>query len=134
MLPAAVPIQTVDDSDAVADEADRWKRMDKYVIESFTDDDGVINEMALHYKHRSSFPLHYCVFKQVSSHLSHEANTERLFSLAGALSDGNGKMCPDNLATWTSIGANMDIYKPSADLIFKRYFKNLSAGSEEAEA
>lgn len=63
VLPAAVPIQAVDDSDVVVDEADRWKRMDKYVIESFTDDDGVINEMALHYKHRTSFPLHYCVFK-----------------------------------------------------------------------
>lgn len=43
-------------------------------------------------------------------------------------------MNPDNLATWTSIGANMEIYKPSTDLIFKRYFKNFSAGSEEAEA
>ena len=43
-------------------------------------------------------------------------------------------MNPDNLATWTSIGANMEIYKPSADLILKRYYKNFSAGSEDAEA
>ena len=46
------------------------------------------------YKLRNAFPLHYIVFKQVSSHLCHEANTEQLFSLAGGLSDDNGKMDP----------------------------------------
>ena len=45
-------------------------------------------------KLRNAFPLHYIVFKQVSSHLCHEANTEQLFSLAGGLSDDNGKMDP----------------------------------------
>ena len=54
-----------------------------------------MNEFALLYKQRHAFPLHYTVFRQVSSHLAHEANTEQLFSLAGGLSEDNGKMdCP----------------------------------------
>ena len=52
-------------------------------INEFMDKDSIINEFALVYKLRNAFPLHYAVFKQVSSHLCHEANTEQLFSLAG---------------------------------------------------
>ena len=63
-------------------------------IDEFKDNDGIINEFALLYKLRNAFPLHYIVFKQVSSHLCHEANTEQLFSLADGLSDDNGKMDP----------------------------------------
>ena len=59
-------------------------------IDEFKDNDGIINEFALLYKLRNAFPLHYIVFK----HLCHEANTEQLFSLAGGLSDDNGKMDP----------------------------------------
>ena len=50
---------------------------------------GMLNEFVLMYTVRSKFPLHYTVFKQVSGHLPHEANTEQLFSLAGRLSDPN---------------------------------------------
>ena len=58
----------------------------------------------------------------------YRSNTERLFSLAGNLSDDNGKMYPENLATWTSVGANMGIYKPSVDQVMKRYFMLFSNG------
>ena len=81
----------------------------------------MINEMALHYAKRHCFPLHYRVFKQVTSHLCHEGNTEQTFSLAGALSDDNGKMNPENLSVWTSIGGNLKVYKPSKEAIMKRY-------------
>ena len=33
------------------------------------------------------FPLHFIVFKQVSSHIPHEGNVEQLFSRSGYLSD-----------------------------------------------
>ena len=107
--------------DVVTDEMHRWKRLDNFTITDFNDDDDVVNEMALLYKLRESFPLHYFVFKQVCSHLCHEGNTEQLFSLAGSLSDDNGKMDPDHLTVWTAIGGNMKVYKPSVDLILKRY-------------
>ena len=98
--PAAQPLHDATfDHDIVTDEVERWKRLEDYKIKEVTDDDGVVNEMALLFSLRATFPLHYCVFKQVVSHLCHEGNTEQLFSLSGALSDDNCKMHPDNLAT-----------------------------------
>ena len=93
-----------------------------------------MNEMALLFKLRRSFPLHYRVFKQVSSHLCHEANTEQLFSLSGSLSDDNGKMSPDALATWTCIGANMKIFRPSVETILQRYMHLYAGGSRGTAA
>ena len=75
----------------------RWATLDQAKIDEFMDSDGIINEFALLYKLRSTFPLHYIVFKQVSSHLPHEANTEQLFSVAGNLSDDNGKVPPKDM-------------------------------------
>ena len=122
-----------DQLDIVTDEMERWRTIDKYTIDGATKD-GLVNEFQLIYKLRNNFPLHYTVFKQVSSHIAHEANTERLFSLAGALSDDNGKMCPESLAIWTSVGANMGHYKPGDDAILKRYMsKYSSAGADEED-
>ena len=64
-----------------------------------------VNEFALVYHLRQSFPLHFIVFKQTASHLPHEANSEQLFSRSGSLSDDNGKMDPAQLAVWTSARA-----------------------------
>ena len=64
----------------------------------FEDDDGLINEFALMWKLRDSFPLHVILFKQTASHMCHEGNSEQLFSRAGALSDNNGKAPPHRLA------------------------------------
>ena len=77
---------------------------------------------------RSKFPLHYIVFKQVSSHLPHEANTEQLFSLAGSLSDDNGKMDPYRLSVWVSIGANRSVFRPDCKAILQRYMAKFSKG------
>jgi hypothetical protein len=132
--PAAQPLHDATfDHDIVTDEVERWKRLEDYKIKEVTDDDGVVNEMALLFSLRATFPLHYCVFKQVVSHLCHEGNTEQLFSLSGALSDDNCKMHPDNLATWTAVGANMGIYKPPLKDIIKRYYKKFGNNDESSE-
>ena len=118
----------------MTDEIERWKAIDRATISEMTDDEGVVNEMALLFKLRRSFPLHYRVFKQVSSHLCHEANTEQLFSLSGSLSDDNGKMSPDALATWTSIGSNMKIFKPTMETILQRYMHLYAGGTAASDA
>ena len=120
-LPSDGPDESATTHDEVSEEMQGWKTLEQSKIQEFVDEDGVINEMAMMYKLRHLFPLHYRVFKQVSSHISHEANTEQLFSLAGGLSDDNGKMSPENLAVWTAIGANLKIYMPSDDAIKQRY-------------
>lgn len=72
------------------------------------------------YQVRQAFPLHYTVFKQVSSHfMGHEANSEQLFSRSGRLSDDNGKMDPHQLAIWTSIGVNRSVHEPSGKQILE---------------
>ena len=72
--------------------------------------------------------MHYILFKQVSSHLPHEANTEQLFSLAGSLSDDNGKMDPYRLSVWVSIGANRNAFMPDVKAILERYMAKFSKG------
>ena len=87
-----------DTTDPVTEEAARWAALDKKIIREHKDDEGIVNEFALMYHVRQSFPLHYIVFKQTASHLPHEGNSEQLFSRSGALSDNNGKMSPFRLA------------------------------------
>ena len=65
--------------------------------------------------------LFYIVFKQVSSHIAHEGNSEQLFSRSGMLSDDNSKMDPVRLAVWTSIGVNRTIFQQEAKKIMERY-------------
>ena len=93
---------------------------DKATILGHTDSAGIVNEFALLYDLRTSFPLHYIVFKQTASHLPHEGNSEQLFSRAGNLSDDNGKMDPARLGVWTSIGVNYANFQPSVKAIFER--------------
>ena len=85
------------DTDTVTAEAARWAELDKKTIGEFRDGEGIVNEFALMYHVRNSFPLHYIVFKQTASHIPHEGNSEQLFSRSGALSDDNGKMDPARL-------------------------------------
>ena len=72
--------------------------------------------------------MHYILFKQVSSHLPHEANTEQLLSLAGSLSDDNGNMDPCRLSVWVSIGANRNVFMPDTKAILERYMAKFSKG------
>ena len=105
----------------MTEEAARWTDISKQKIREYKDADGVVNEFALLYDSRVQFPLHYIVFKQVSSHLAHEANSEQLFSRAGSLSPDNGKMSPTHLATWASIAVNYAVFQPSHTAILERY-------------
>ena len=44
-------------------------------------------------------------------------------------------MSPEDLAIWTSVGANTGIYTPSVDQVMKRYFKLFSnAGFTQTHA
>ena len=116
--------------DAITDEVHRWEVLDRSLLKEFMDEDGLLNEFALLYKLRTSFPLHYTVFRQTAAHLPHEANTEQLFSAAGNLSDNNGKMNPYNLSVWVSIGCNVTVHKPKLPDILKRYLQKFSRGAE----
>ena len=95
--------------------------------------DGRAKELNGRPKVRDRFPLHYIIFKQVSSHLAHEGNTEQLFSRSGALSDDNGKMDAARLAVWTAIGVNRSVCQPTHRQILERYLLNFSKGSKVHE-
>ena len=53
------------DSDIVTDEVNRWLALSQDKINSFIDDEGMLNEFALLYDQKDLFPLHFIVFKQV---------------------------------------------------------------------
>lgn len=112
---------------------ERWSKIDKSTIRSFKDDDGIVNDVALIYSVRNSFPLHYTVFKQLASHTSHEGNNEQLFSQAGHVSDDNGKMDAHRLGVWTSIGVNMSVYEPPWKTILERYLLKFGEGGSVHE-
>ena len=60
----ATEADTTPPEDAVSFEIAMWKTIDQTTLQPFIDVDGLLNEMALMYKLRHSFPLHYRVFKQ----------------------------------------------------------------------
>ena len=92
-------MQAGGDFDTVTDEAHRWSSLDKATILEHTDSAGIMNEFALLYDLRTSFPLKYIVFKQTASHLPHEGNSEQLFSRA----DSFGRQRQDGPGTSRSL-------------------------------
>ena len=87
---SAVAAHTPSDGfDPVTDEVERWARLPRPEhYEAFYDEDGqLVNEFEMMWALRERFPLHFIVFKQVASHLSHEANVEQVFSRAGNLAE-----------------------------------------------
>ena len=122
----------------MTEEATRWADLDAKTIREFRDDGGIVNEFALVYHLRQSFPLHFIVFKQTASHLPHEANSPTLSSyllaLGRRLSDDNGKMDPARLAVWTSIGVNYSTFKPTNEQILERYMLKFSKGGKATAA
>ena len=110
-----------------------WQAIPPAKVNEFRDDDGLVNEFALLWNVRIQFPLHFTVFKQVSSHMAHEGNSEELFSQAGNLSSDNGRGDPDKLATWTYVSKNMFVFKPLVKDIMARYFKKYSRGGRLPE-
>ena len=92
--------------------------------------DGLLNEFKMTYAFRHRFPLHYIVFRQVSSHLPHEGNVERYFSRAGNLSDPN--LDPEYLGILTMVGVNAKRFKPSVAAVKERYFAKFRGGKDAA--
>ena len=85
--------------------------LDPKFVSEFSSD-GLVNEYALLYDVRHTFPLSFIVFRQAASHMYHEGNTENLFSWSGALSDPN--MDPSYPGKFTSIRVNAASYMPPA--------------------
>ena len=71
------------------------------------------------------------VFKQVSSHLPHEANVEQYFSRAGHLSDPN--LNPQFLSILTIVGVNKRHFKPSVDAVKERYYAKFRGNIESGD-
>ena len=44
----------------------------------FVTKQGLLNEFAMMWALRETFPLHYVVFKQTACHIPHEANVEQI--------------------------------------------------------
>lgn len=109
------------DFDPVLDELRRWEGMGLQEYEKFMDADGLLNEFALMWSVRKSFPLHYIVFKQTACHLAHEAGVEQIFSRAGLLADPN--LDPAHLVALVKIGFNKAVCWPSVEAIKNKYYE-----------
>lgn len=114
--------------DAVTDEMKRWRELPDDRIAEFVDDQGLINEFALFWKLRESFPLHYIVFKQTAVHLPQEANVEEVFSTAGMLADPN--LYVTHLSRLVMITRNKKAFKPNWGAILKKYMMKFSKAGQ----
>ena len=81
---------------------------------------------------RDIFPLHYIVFKQMASHIPHEANVEQVFSRAGLLADPN--LDTTHLATFVRVAVNKKAFKPSVKQIKEMYYAKFRGAAKEAPA
>ena len=94
------------------EEIESWARLPPDHYEAYFDeDDQLLNEFEMMWAMRDRFPLHFFVFKQVASHLAHEANVEQVFSRAGGLTDPH--MDPTFLASLVMAAVNKKAYCPA---------------------
>ena len=94
----------------------------------FVTKQGLLNEFAMMWALRETFPLHYVVFKQTACHIPHEANVEQIFSRAGLLA--NARLDPSYLALMVRVGFNKKSYKPTVRVTKEKYY-DLFRGKEE---
>ena len=66
------------ENDPVFDELKRWEGMGSKEYSKFVTKQGLLNEFAMMWALRETFPLHYVVFKQTACHIPHEANVEQI--------------------------------------------------------
>jgi hypothetical protein len=107
--------------DEVTDEIARWEALNSKEIECFRKADGLIDEFALLWAMRLRFPLHFFVFKQTASHLPFEANVERVFSVAGYLSDPCRHA--EHLVDMVTAALNRKTFDPSIEAIRAQYYE-----------
>ena len=112
-----------DVADAVTSEVASWAAIlpNGHEVSSFRDEDGLLDEYAMFWAWRKRFPLHFIVFKQTASHLPYEANVERVFSLAGYLSDPCRHA--DHLVDMVMASVNRKACDPSVDAITTMYYE-----------
>ena len=68
--------------DPVKIEIERFAYLAPETLKAYITSDGMLNHFQMFWELRDRFPLHFIVFKQVSSHIPHEANVEQYFSRA----------------------------------------------------
>ena len=68
--------------DPVKIEIERFAYLAPETLKAYITSDGMLNHFQMFWELRDQFPLHFIVFKQVSSHIPHEANVEQYFSRA----------------------------------------------------
>ena len=115
--------------DPVQAEAQRWAALPQEKIQNCNMGDGLVNEFDLIHSVRQEFPLHYTLFRMVSVHIAHEANSESTFSEAGGLS--NASIGTNFLSMLVRINGNKSICKPSWDEILAEYKIRFGKPSEE---
>ena len=116
------------ENDPVFDELKRWEGMGSKEYSKFVTKQGLLNEFAMMWALRETFPLHYVVFKQTACHILHEANVEQIFSRAGLLA--NARLDPSYLALLVRVGFNKKSYKPTVRVTKEKYY-DLFRGKEE---
>lgn len=90
---------------AVKKEIRNWNDLEAGKVAEHTSEDGTLDQYSLFSALHREFPIHFAAFRQIATCLSHEANTERVFSQAHDLSDPN--MHASNLALATFIRFNL---------------------------
>ena len=120
-----------DGFDPVIDELERWKRLSPNEYAPFIDDGGLLNEFAMMWALRDSFPLHFHIIKQTACHLPHEANVEQVFSRAGNLSEPN--MDPEFLAHLVMVLVNKKAFTPTLAAIKDKYYELFRGKGKEGQ-
>ena len=113
--------------DPVSAEVQAWASLLQAEVALYRNSLGLVDEFALISRLKRKFPLYHIVFRQSSSHLSHEGDVERVFS--GAKARANAEMLSSMLRLITKIGMNKERYKPTVATIWSRYqekYKGLS--------
>ena len=107
--------------DQVNAEAQAWAALPEAEVALHRNGLGLVVEFALTSRLKKKFPLHYIVFRQSPSHLSHEGNAERVFFGAKISVRVDAKMRSSVSRLATKIGVNKKRFKPTVAAIWARY-------------
>lgn len=100
---------------AVQKEIKRWNNLDENIIAQHISEDRIVDHYSLFSALHHEYPLHFAAFRQYTTCLPTEANTERVFSCAHDISDPN--MYASNLAIATFIRFNLKNYPVNVDKV-----------------
>ena len=107
--------------DPVNAEIQAWAALPEAEVALHRNSLGLLDEFALMSRLKKKFPLHYTVFRQSPSHLSHEGNAERVFFGAKISVMVDAKMRSSVSRLATKIGVNKKRFKPTVAAIWARY-------------